>query len=108
VERRTLLDIYEEKNASDSEEDSMKHNSDGELAPNKENDNETFNSAASSATFISMTNHVKLFKQKLRSLNTPRSLWLLNLALMIMVIGGVSGLIYSVVTNLNNLSNGLM
>lgn len=55
-----------------------------------------------------MTNHVKMFKEKLRSLNTPQSLWILNVVLMVVVMGGVAGLIYSVVSNLSNLSYGLI
>jgi hypothetical protein len=77
------------------------------LAANKENDNETFNSASSSATFISMTNHVKLFKLKLRSLNTPRSLLLLNLVILAALMGAVGGLIFITVNCTVNLDTGL-
>lgn len=53
---------------------------DGDKIPN---DKETFNSATSSAAFISMTNSIKMFKIKLRSLNTPKLLYWLNVAFII-------------------------
>ena len=49
-------------------------------------DNETFNSATSSAAFISMTNSIKMFKIKLRSLNTPKLLYWLNVALIVVTL----------------------
>lgn len=39
-----------------------------------------------------MTNHVKLFKMKLRSLNTPRALLLLNISILAALAGAVIGL----------------
>lgn len=50
------------------------------------NDKETFNSATSSAAFISMTNSIKMFKIKLRSLNTPKLLYWLNIGLIFVIL----------------------
>jgi hypothetical protein len=41
-----------------------------------------------------MTNHVKLFKMKLRSLNTPRALLLLNILILAALAGAVAGMGY--------------
>jgi hypothetical protein len=50
-----------------------------------------------------MTNHVKMFKLKLRSLNTPRLLLLLNLIVLTTLVGGVAGLSYLTYSNIYNL-----
>lgn len=54
-----------------------------------------------------MTNHVKLFKLKLRSLNTPRPLMFLNIIIIVTLLSGVSGLIYFCVQSVSNLQVGL-
>jgi len=54
-----------------------------------------------------MTNHVKLFKLKLRSLNTPRPLLFLNLFVFAVIVGNIIFLIYSVNNNINDLSIGM-
>jgi hypothetical protein len=54
-----------------------------------------------------MTNHVKMFKLKLRSLNTPRILLLLNLIVLTTLVGGVAGLSYLAYSNINNLYVGI-
>jgi len=54
-----------------------------------------------------MTNHVKMFKLKLRSLNTPRPLLFLNIALVIAIVSGMSSLIYSAMINSKNIDYGL-
>lgn len=54
-----------------------------------------------------MTNHVKLFKLKLRSLNTPRILLMLNVTILIVLSAGIVGLIYLTSYNIGNLSIGI-
>lgn len=54
-----------------------------------------------------MTNHVKLFKLKLRSLNTPRILLMLNITILIVMAAGVIGLIYLTNQNISNLAIGI-
>ena len=54
-----------------------------------------------------MTNHVKLFKLKLRSLNTPRILLMLNITILIVLTAGVIGLIYLTNQNIKNLTIGI-
>jgi hypothetical protein len=74
----------------------------------KDNDNQTFNSASSSATFISMTNQVKLFKSQLRSLNTPLALFVLNIVVLLVVAATAGGMVYCVVSNTSNINMGMM
>lgn len=100
--------MEEEKRVSEGEQESIEEGSEGELAANKENDNETFNSASSSATFISMTNHVKLFKLKLRSLNTPLPLWVLNLVLFLVMVGIFGGFIFTSMNNTHKIEIGMI
>ncbi len=45
-----------------------------------------------------MTNHVKMFKMKLRSLNTPRPLLLLNLTIILALVAAVTGMTYLTVS----------
>lgn len=54
-----------------------------------------------------MTNHVKMFKMKLRSLNTPRPLLILNLTIMLALLAAVTGMIYLTVSCLENLDIGI-
>lgn len=54
-----------------------------------------------------MTNQVKFFKHKLRSLNSPRPLLLLNIFVITVAVGAVGGLISGLWTNLDNSNNGL-
>ena len=54
-----------------------------------------------------MTNHVKMFKMKLRSLNTPRPLLILNLTIMLALLAAVTGMIYLTVSCLYNLDIGI-
>jgi hypothetical protein len=68
----------------------------------KPNDNQTFNSATSSAAFISMTNNIKMFKIKLRSLNTPKLLYWLNVAfVMIIILAVVSSITQTIIFKRN-------
>jgi hypothetical protein len=101
------MNVDDDKIVSEEENVSINHDSDGELAANKENDIETFNSGSSSATFISMTNHVKMFKIKLRSLNTPKLLLLLNIVILAVLAIGTISLISLTYSNINNLSIGV-
>ena len=71
------------------------------------NDVQTFNSATSSATFISLTSQVKIFKSKLRSLNSPRPLLILNIVIVLLAISAMAGLAYCTVSNLSNSEIGL-
>ena len=71
-------------------------------------DNQTFNSASSSATFISKTNQVKMLKAELRSLNSPRPLLVLNILIMVLVLGQAAGVIFEIKNTSNNISYGLL
>jgi len=54
-----------------------------------------------------MTNQVKFFKHKLRSLNSPRPLLILNVLIVLMAIGSVGGLLGGLFVNLEKSDNGL-
>jgi len=74
----------------------------------KDNDNQTFNSASSSATFISMTNQVKMFKNELRSLKSPRPLLVLNMLVLALVVSECIGIAYEMTRNSQNVEYGLL
>ena len=54
-----------------------------------------------------MTNQVKFFKHKLRSLNSPRPLLILNILVILVAIGAVGGLLIGLLSNISNSDNGL-
>jgi hypothetical protein len=76
------------------------------LADDKPNDNETFNSATSSAAFISMTNNIKMFKIKLRSLNTPKLLYWLNVVFIFIVCSTVASSITQIIISRQDMHYG--
>ena len=54
-----------------------------------------------------MTNHVKMFKLKLRSLNTPRPLLILNLIIIAALIASICGFSYLTVNCIHSLETGM-
>ena len=54
-----------------------------------------------------MTNHVKVFKEKLKSNSAPTSLYILNVLNIISVIFGISGLGYLMYKNFPTLNSGI-
>lgn len=53
-----------------------------------------------------MTSQVKIFKNKLRALNSPQPLLLLNLTVFIVLAAGIAVLIFEAVNNMANCNLG--